>query len=258
VSNAKDSSKVIGRRLRRYLGGLLAIGFGMSWWSFATPAKELAPMLAALDEPDPVAHVAARRSPVRQRAAAPIETSRAIVAMLEPADHRVAVVPVVAPERVARPFAPRVEPPPQHDTAARPRFARPPVIAKPPVVVPPVATRVTAVPSIATVVPPLPPERPTVTPKPMPRVIVVPPKPPVTKPPVARPKPPVVVPHVTPQLKPPVVVVPPRIPPVEPPTEPVVRPPDIKDLPVIDDPIDDDPPRPPPHVRPPRIRTRSS
>jgi hypothetical protein len=34
----KTSANVVGRRLRRYLGALLAAGFGVTWWSFVPPA----------------------------------------------------------------------------------------------------------------------------------------------------------------------------------------------------------------------------
>jgi hypothetical protein len=34
----KTSANLVGRRLRRYLGALLAAGFGVTWWSFVPPA----------------------------------------------------------------------------------------------------------------------------------------------------------------------------------------------------------------------------
>ncbi|HEX7701801.1 MAG TPA: hypothetical protein VF403_13780 [Kofleriaceae bacterium] len=33
----KTPANVVGRRLRRYLGALLAAGFGVTWWSFVPP-----------------------------------------------------------------------------------------------------------------------------------------------------------------------------------------------------------------------------
>src|SRR5678815_4172973 len=36
---SKPNVTVIGRRLRRYLGALLAVGFGMAWWRFVPPAE---------------------------------------------------------------------------------------------------------------------------------------------------------------------------------------------------------------------------
>jgi hypothetical protein len=53
----KSSANVVGRRLRRYLGALLAAGFGVTWWSFVPPvaAAVLRPTPAIAMAPEPVA-----------------------------------------------------------------------------------------------------------------------------------------------------------------------------------------------------------
>lgn len=48
MKTAKPSAPVVGRRLRRTLGALLAIGFASTWWKFV-PTKESA--AAPLDPP---------------------------------------------------------------------------------------------------------------------------------------------------------------------------------------------------------------
>src|SRR5690349_11783146 len=35
---SKTSTAIVGRRLRRFLGALLAAGFGVTWWSLVPPA----------------------------------------------------------------------------------------------------------------------------------------------------------------------------------------------------------------------------
>jgi hypothetical protein len=50
---SKPTAAVVGRRLRAYLGALLALGFGAAWWSFVPPAKAAAAV--------PVPHVVAHR-----------------------------------------------------------------------------------------------------------------------------------------------------------------------------------------------------
>jgi hypothetical protein len=61
---------VIAVRLRRYLGALLAVGFGATWWSFIPPARAAAPapqMSTCLPKPisiepavEPIVEMAAR------------------------------------------------------------------------------------------------------------------------------------------------------------------------------------------------------
>jgi hypothetical protein len=52
----KTSANVVGRRLRRYLGALLAAGFGLTWWSFvpAAAAAVVRPTPAIAMAPEPV------------------------------------------------------------------------------------------------------------------------------------------------------------------------------------------------------------
>jgi hypothetical protein len=49
----KTSTNVVGRRLRRALGALLAAGFGVTWWSFVPPVA------AAVIRPVPASAMAA-------------------------------------------------------------------------------------------------------------------------------------------------------------------------------------------------------
>jgi hypothetical protein len=39
----RSRTATVGRNLRRYLGALLAVGFGVSWWSFMPPATAATP-----------------------------------------------------------------------------------------------------------------------------------------------------------------------------------------------------------------------
>ena len=122
----RSRAVTVGRNLRRYLGALLAVGFGVSWWSFMPPA-------AAATKPR---SAQARRAP---HAVAVRVTSVPAPTFTPPHPE---VIPVVAPP---------VDPPkpqPHHRPKPRPvKRPRPPVV-HPPIVepvdepdLPPIITR---------------------------------------------------------------------------------------------------------------------
>src|SRR5262245_65641720 len=113
-----STSAVVGRRLRRYLAALLAVGFGAAWWSFLPPARaEVSePPVARKTTPAPprVARVAVVEAPVQtptaQRIAPPSEQP-------VPAVHRRVKARPKKPRR--KPVAPPVAPPlPEPDVIA--------------------------------------------------------------------------------------------------------------------------------------------
>ena len=108
MSTSKKLSKpvVVGRKLRRYLGALLAIGFGATWWSFVPPSTASASVPAE----------------TRQvRAPRPGAVSVAVVPSYMPA-HPTRRLLTVTPHKHPRPHhvAPKlhvvIEPPPIIDT----------------------------------------------------------------------------------------------------------------------------------------------
>ncbi len=48
MTRSKTSAAVVGRRLRRYLGALLAVGFGVAWWGFIPSAEVAAAPVEAI------------------------------------------------------------------------------------------------------------------------------------------------------------------------------------------------------------------
>ena len=110
ASKIASTSAVVGRRLRRYLGALLALGFGVAWWSFEPPSRVEAAV--------PV--IASTASPVRI-AGSPV--------------HVVAVAMVTPP---ARPEARRIKHVRRPQVRPRPRPVDPPVIETPVDELPPV------------------------------------------------------------------------------------------------------------------------
>ena len=107
MSTSKKSSTpvVVGRKLRRYLGALLAIGFGATWWSFVPPST------ASASVPAETQHVRA--------------TPRAVPVTVVPSyvpAHRTTRLLTVTPHKRPRPHhvAPKlhvvIEPPPIIDT----------------------------------------------------------------------------------------------------------------------------------------------
>jgi hypothetical protein len=141
MKTAKPSAPVIGRRLRRTLGALLAIGFATTWWKFV-PTHESA--AAPLEKP-PATVAESTRSPVIvlpipivipfTLPTAPMPTPptpKPVQARHRP---RIAHTPVVTPETpiaevpTDQPFA--IPPPPEVPTPPE----DPPIVDDPPVVV---------------------------------------------------------------------------------------------------------------------------
>lgn len=97
----RSRAVTVGRNLRRYLGALLAVGFGVSWWSFMPPA------------------VAATKPTSTQAHRAPLAVARRVTsvpALLTPPHPEVVAVvtpPTPQPRFVTKPR--RVKPkPPRH------------------------------------------------------------------------------------------------------------------------------------------------
>jgi hypothetical protein len=230
MNGPKKSASVVGRRLRRYLGALLATGFGAAWWSFVPPASK-AEAAPAIEVTVPAKRVArARPRTVRPSTIAQpptVSTSPSLQPMPhhQPVRTRRAAVPTSV-QSVPTWAQPPAEPPHEVD---EPRVDVPPSdqrFAKPPPDMVPSSDEVPAQPFA----------RP-------PRV--VPPR--VDVPQVKIP--PRVVP---PRVVPPRVEEPPRV--VTPPVaEPTANPP----VPVYEPQVIDDPPQLPP-IRFPPIRTRRS
>ena len=96
----RSRTAIVGRNLRRYLGALLTVGFGVSWWSFM-----------------PLATAATPKPRITQRAP-------------EPAARRVTSVPTLTPKVVEVVPVTIAPPTPQPKKKPRPR--------KPPKVIPPI------------------------------------------------------------------------------------------------------------------------
>jgi len=147
--NASTRITVVGRRLRRYLGALLAVGFGAAWWSFVPRAS------VAEAAPPPVV---ASRPPVAKPIVKVLIVPTLVVVPVAPKPR--AKPTVIAKLRsVATPVAPTFAVPPP-----RPPTTRTPVVAPPPTPVvetpPPVVEEVPHVvedPPVAVDEPPPPP-----------------------------------------------------------------------------------------------------
>jgi hypothetical protein len=46
-----STAKIVGHRLRRYLGALLAVGFGATWWNLVPPAQAAALTIQEASKP---------------------------------------------------------------------------------------------------------------------------------------------------------------------------------------------------------------
>ncbi len=115
---------VVGRRLRRFLGTLLSLGFGASWWSFVPTATAAVPVVVLLASPPAVAPprdvavatlpplpAAPRRPHVRHRVAPVVIDPPPVIANVDPRPD---------PVTIARP--PVVELPPEPDLPEIPRI----------------------------------------------------------------------------------------------------------------------------------------
>lgn len=135
MKTGKPSALVIGRRLRRTLGALLAIGFATTWWKFV---------------------------PTRESVAAPIEKPPAVA---ESTRLPVVVIPIPIVLPFTLPTAPTPPTPPTPKPVQvrhRPRIVHPPQVA---VVDPPVHQPFALPPPVEVPPPPeLPPEVPEVPP----------------------------------------------------------------------------------------------
>jgi hypothetical protein len=136
VDTGMTASQTVGRRLRRYLGALLALGFGTAWWSFTPPARTAA---AAVMAPAP-AHVAHPKIAI---ANTPLRVMHRTVALtpVKRRPHRVHVpkppVIVIEPIPVSDPIPVVVVPP----MPEPPVVPDPPVVEDPPERFPPITTR---------------------------------------------------------------------------------------------------------------------
>ena len=101
----KPSALVVGQRLRRTLGALLAIGFATTWWKLVPTSESVA---APIDPPPPATLV--ERVP-----------SHSPVVVI--------AIPIVIPFALPIAPTPAPTPPKRH----RPRIVRPPVV-QPPIV----------------------------------------------------------------------------------------------------------------------------
>jgi hypothetical protein len=110
---SRSRTVTVGRNLRRYLGALLAVGFGVSWWSFMPPATAATP---------------APRARVAQRAPSAAARRVTSVPAFTPPTKVVEVVPVSIDQPTPQP---RTKPRP----VKRPKVI-PPVVEPPPIVEP--------------------------------------------------------------------------------------------------------------------------
>jgi hypothetical protein len=119
-SKKPSTSVVVGRRLRRYLGALLAVGFGAAWWSFVPHASVEASVPVAAASPTKPTKPGARVAP-------PTNITPPARPEIEPATPtRVAILP---PRRIPRR---PVKPPPVIEPVIEPVIA--PVTEPPPVI----------------------------------------------------------------------------------------------------------------------------
>jgi len=155
---SKTSTAIVGRRLRRFLGALLAAGFGVTWWSLVPPAAASSgnvevvqpkvttakvaptpPRIVLLPVPIVIAQpphkptpVATRPMPRRPRFAQPPPSRQPIV--VEPR-----VVPIVTPPPVIEPPPVVIDVPPITDVPVP--NDEPVVVRDEPIRLPPIRTR---------------------------------------------------------------------------------------------------------------------
>ena len=122
----KTPANVVGRRLRRYLGALLAAGFGVTWWSFVPPVA------AAVIRPAPAIAMAPELVELRwsQTAMEPAPPPPPLPPMLQPKPHVhrkpdstpvfVIADPVLVPPLVTPTLDPVVVPDPQPEVVLVP------------------------------------------------------------------------------------------------------------------------------------------
>ena len=116
---------VVGRRLRRFLGGMLAAGFGVAWWSFVPPAMAAATIAAPM-LPAPV-------EPVREPIA--VVTTPLSVAVVT--GTRAVAFSALHPTRAKRTHHKHIHRPPTQVPVGDPPVVEPPTV-EPPTVEPPV------------------------------------------------------------------------------------------------------------------------
>jgi hypothetical protein len=120
-----STAKIVGNRLRRYLGALLAVGFGATWWNLVPPAQAAAVTIVETSKPkvqvapvvtpepeDPPIHVSMRLpdpKPKHPHKVVTVVTDPPIVALI---DLQPVTTPIVVP--VSDPIViPEPEPEPE-------------------------------------------------------------------------------------------------------------------------------------------------
>ena len=172
--STSSKTAVVGRRLRRTLGALLAAGFGVTWWGLVPPARADAPKMGPCL--NPASHTLARRvdvkhTPTRRLVTLTIAKRIPPRIVKRPPLRPLDVTPVSDPVR--SPFA---QPPPGW-TGGIDRQPHTPVAT--PVAQPP---RVRPLPPKPPVVDPLPPKTPVIDPLVDPIPVATPVQPPVIDP----------------------------------------------------------------------------
>jgi hypothetical protein len=146
MSTSKKPCTPVTRRLRRYLGALLALGFGAAWWSFVPPST------AAASVPV-VTHGKVTHAKVAELPSAPLRRTKRLAALprpIRPRVHRVVphvTPPVIVPQPVIEPL-PEIEPLPVTEPLpvveplpVEPPVVEPPIVDDPPQKWPPIRTR---------------------------------------------------------------------------------------------------------------------